>query len=1370
MGAVFVGENALTVECARLWLARGRRIAGVASEAAAVRQWARDRGIPEAHRVAELVPVRSKRPFDYLFSVAHLGMLPAGVLALPRMLPVNFHDGLLPADAGLHATAWAVSRGATTHGITWHVMMSRADAGDILAQRSFPIGPRDTSWSVTTRCFEAGLDAFGDLVERIGSGTLSRTVQDLSRRTYHPASDRPAGALILDPGDAAERIAALVHACDFGPNANGFGTAKLAAGRGLLAVASARTTHACSKEAPGTVLACEGDEATIATASNDIVLGGITTLSGQPVDLSGCGIVPGARLAPPAEARREALTTAMWEALGQERHWVERLESVRPMDLPYRRSAERPASWNPPIDLPAMGTARQAVAAVCAFLARIAPGKPGEHGGFGESGGFGGAGGFGEPGGSGALGHLGIRTAAGAEGVEDLVAQTFPLAVPAVEPGVVFADYRSAVEVELDRVTSAGGYLRDVFLRYPRLRAAGGISDEPPIVLDLGGAQAEAAPNTVVRVEISPQGGIRWRIAREALSEPDARSLVSAFATFQKELESVSLDRVPLLRPDRCVHQLVAAQAARTPGAPAVAVESETLTYQQLQQRVEGIAAGLAARGAGPGDLIGVYLRRTPDLVAALLAVLTAGAAYVPLDPVYPPERIAAMLEDAQARLLLVDADPDPAVKAAAAEVVHLRELNPEGAVTDRATADGRAYVSYTSGSTGRPKGVQIGHRALTNFLSSMVREPGMSNVDTMFAVTTVCSDIAALELFGPLIAGGLVRLVPAETARDGYALLELIRRTRPTLLQATPVTWRMLIAAGWRGSPGLRVLCGGEVLTRDLADALLERTCEVWNLYGPTETTIWSSVGRVARGKDITLGSPVANTRLYVLDRYLQPVPDGIPGELCIGGDGVADGYLHRPELSADRFRPDPLQPGGKLYRTGDLVRRNARGELEFLGRNDSRPRAEAEDYLCPLFAANLGRRGCGADDDHFALSGDSPRAGGPVAAARAESRAESIEFTVTGGLDLAAEVTLPMHEPSSGTGGEVLLTGATGFVGAFLLRELAALPGARVTCLVRPSATADGTTLETRLRRNLGRYGLDLPPGVQVIRGDLAEPGFGLDAKEWARLAGGTGTIVHAGASVHLLRPYRELAAVNVAGTREVLRLAAESGAVMHHLSSMGVFGHAQQATARRPVTAVPGPPQRLVNGYQQSKWVAEGIAALAAERGTALAVHRVARVSGASDSGACRTDDFLWRILKGCVQAQGVPEEELEFDLVPVDAVARSIASLAGQAAEGIFHHASPAPVSFAWIAERLRDAGYRLPTLDSREWTERVAADPGNAAHALLETFAATAWGGEREILLEPGGVGENAYPCVDDAFIAKQIRFLQAIGFLPHPLR
>ena len=395
---------------------------------------------------------------------------------------------------------------------------------------------------------------------------------------------------------------------------------------------------------------------------------------------------------------------------------------------------------------------------------------------------------------------------------------------------------------------------------------------------------------------------------------------------------------------EQTVHGLFEAQAARTPEAQAVVFEEQSLTYAELNARANRLAHHLRALGSGPDGLVGVWMERGLDMVVALLAILKAGAAYVPLDPAFPQDRLDYMMEDAGLQVVLTQSSLAPGLPVGVtgvcldADEATLAALSPLNLPASAGPAN-LAYVIYTSGSTGRPKGVMLEHRAVVNFLLSMQREPGIGANDRFVAVTTLSFDIAGLEIHGPLTAGGTVVLASRATALDGLRLAQLLERERATLLQATPATWRLLLDSGWRGRPGLKMLCGGEALPRELAEQLIATGGELWNMYGPTETTIWSTLERVINpAQGIAIGRPIANTQVYVLEPSGQPAPIGVGGELCIGGDGLARGYRNRDDLTAEKFVTLDLPGVGatRVYRTGDVVRWLADGRLVYVGRRD--------------------------------------------------------------------------------------------------------------------------------------------------------------------------------------------------------------------------------------------------------------------------------------------------------------------------------------------------------------------------------------------------------------------------------------------------
>ena len=391
----------------------------------------------------------------------------------------------------------------------------------------------------------------------------------------------------------------------------------------------------------------------------------------------------------------------------------------------------------------------------------------------------------------------------------------------------------------------------------------------------------------------------------------------------------------------KCVHALIADQAACSPNRIAAVYEEKEITYSELHDQALRVAAGLREVGVAPGSLVAVCLERSLEMVVGVLGILYSGAAYLPLDPMEPASSIEYKIADSGAVLLLTHRRLLGRLPRNERTCILIEDAltMPPGKVSVTQDPESLAYVLFTSGSTGKPKGVCVPHRALANLLSSMQRQPGLGEEDKLLAVTSLCFDISALELFLPLVTGARIVVASTEDAVDGSKLLEKLRRYAITAMQATPSTWQMLIEAGWsRADCSLKVLCGGEVLPVGLANELVQRSPSVWNLYGPTETTVWSSLSRVGEHCPVTIGRPIHNTQFYILDRQMRRVPVGIPGELYIGGDGLANGYLHRPELTKERFVVNPFgSDGSKIYKTGDEVRYRADGEVEYLRRLDS-------------------------------------------------------------------------------------------------------------------------------------------------------------------------------------------------------------------------------------------------------------------------------------------------------------------------------------------------------------------------------------------------------------------------------------------------
>ncbi|TAK60290.1 non-ribosomal peptide synthetase [Methylobacter sp.] len=391
--------------------------------------------------------------------------------------------------------------------------------------------------------------------------------------------------------------------------------------------------------------------------------------------------------------------------------------------------------------------------------------------------------------------------------------------------------------------------------------------------------------------------------------------------------------------PGLCLHQLIAQQAQQSADKVAVQFADWQLTYAQLEQQSDLLALQLLALGITTESIVAICMPRCVEMPVALLAVLKTGAAYLPLDLNLPAKRMQYMVEDSGAVLVLVKGQTDLEFPVKAQDVGQL--LANRNIETQRLQAkvspDNLAYVIYTSGSTGKPKAVQVSHKNIVNFMLTMADKPGINADDRLLAVTTLAFDIAALELYLPLTVGATVVLADSMQSADGHTLQGLLQQHDITVMQATPASWRLLLASGWQGNAHFKVLCGGEALPINLAEQLQRCAGQVWNVYGPTETTVWSSRCLLNGADKVKLGEPLANTRLYIVDENMNLLPAGFPGELMIAGEGVARGYKNRADLTAERFIPDPFSGSGeRMYRTGDQVVRHEDGSIEYLGRLD--------------------------------------------------------------------------------------------------------------------------------------------------------------------------------------------------------------------------------------------------------------------------------------------------------------------------------------------------------------------------------------------------------------------------------------------------
>ncbi|WP_336053090.1 non-ribosomal peptide synthetase [Streptomyces sp. CA2R101] len=1085
--------------------------------------------------------------------------------------------------------------------------------------------------------------------------------------------------------------------------------------------------------------------------------------------------------------------------------------------------------------------------------------------------------------------------------------------------------------------------------RFPLFQVVFGLDDAPAPALDLPGVTAErlyvhrgTAKYDIFLHMVPEAGGLHgyWEFSTDLFDRVTAGRLtarLTALLTAAVSHPDRSLAELDILPPEEhallqqwthgpaptgdrpLAHESVAAQARRTPDAPAVVHRDRVLTYAQLETAAANVAAHLVTRGAARQP-VGICLRRSPELAVAVLGVLKAGGCYLPLDPDYPADRLAFMAADSGIKTVLTQRD---LVDLVDAEPVVVDDLPPAPAVAlPAASPDDLGYLIYTSGSTGRPKGVAMPHRALANLLAWQRARSAAGTGTRTLQFAPLSFDVAFQELFSTWTTGGALVMVDDEIRRDPARLLDLLAAQRVQRLFLPFVALQQLAeyaCATGRTLPRLReVATAGEQLfaTPALREFFRSRapSAVLDNHYGPSETHVVVAE-RLAKNPaswpDLPpIGRPIAGAQVLVLDEALRPVPPGTTGELCVAGPVLADGYLGRPDLTAEKF---VLRGGSRLYRTGDLVRHLPDGRLQYLGRGDDQvkirghrvetgeieavlralpavtdaavvaqesatgrrlvahyltaaddaaaphptavrqalaerlpeymvpaavlklesfpltpsgkldraalprlqqldtqpstpfaaPATPAERRIARIWSELLDITRIGVQDDFFALGGHSLLAtrlvlrireelgvqippGAVSASATVAALAALVEGNdVTEAFDLPAEADLPADivpapktAPAVKAPAPVLLTGATGFLGAFTLRALLNRTDATVHCLVRGT---DPEHAAKRLRGSLETYGLwdeRCAHRVTVVHGDLARPSLGLSEDAFDHLARTVGAVHHVGAAVNLVSSYGQLKAATVDGTAEILRLAARHRTVpVHHVSTVGVYA------GRSPHPIGPehptGPPEALEHGYTQSKWVAEGLVEQARRRGLPVTMYRPTRIAGHSRTGACQTSDYLWLILKGCIQARTAPAQvDTAFDLAPVDYVADAMValSLLPGTTGRTFHLAAGRLLRLETTLDWLRTMGYHLPEVSPQAWLDRIGANPGNAAFPLLGTLAAelTGGGSEGSLAFDPTATDAALAPTdvvrpeIDRKLFGRCVAYFTATGWLPEP--
>ena len=727
-----IGSESLLIGCAEALLARGHSIRAVVSEDPEIRAWAADKGLTTLDSQHDL-----QGGFDWLLSIANLTVIPDEVLAQAAKGAVNFHDGPLPAYAGLNTPNWALINGEAQHGITWHLIEGGVDEGDILAQRMFDVAGDETAFSLNSKCYAAAMDSFGEVMAQLESGALNRQPQDLSQRRVFAKSDRPAAGGLLDFSRPAEELARLVRALDTGGYWNPLCAAKLRVGTNIVLAGAAEAAEGSGP--PGTVLGVRQDSVTIAAADGALTLSRLTTPAGRPLDASAL-FKAGAVLPSLSEEEARTLTVQMAAAQGGESHWRQQLSVMQPVQIPLATDTGGQGFASRGIALPGSLNEAQAAVGVLAWALLSC----------GES-----------------TADVALSTGS-MNAVPGLISSWVPLQA---QRDQTLAKLEAGAKQGIDKARQFGGFASDLVARAPEITAR----SQPAIGLSLGkgqpitgcvatvdfsdGAMVLYTDNSQLDAKAAELLTARLELVLNAITE-DASQLVSALPILPDAERKMLLEdwnqTATDYPADLTIHAAFEAQAAKTPEAAALVFEDQCFSYGEVNARANAVAERLREMGVKPGTHAGIHLRRAPDLVFAALGVMKAGGAYVPLDPAYPADRIAHYISDSQAQVIVTQGSLAGSLPASNAQVLEIESISTPAAenVDGGATGGDLAYLIYTSGSTGLPKGVMVTHANAANFFTGMDQRIPHQPGDAWLAVTSLSFDISVLELFWTLSRG----------------------------------------------------------------------------------------------------------------------------------------------------------------------------------------------------------------------------------------------------------------------------------------------------------------------------------------------------------------------------------------------------------------------------------------------------------------------------------------------------------------------------------------------------------------------------------------------------------------------------------------
>jgi amino acid adenylation domain-containing protein len=984
LSCFLLGDEPLLIRCAEFLRGRGHSIVGIVSADRDIVGWARDNAINVIDRTRYPEFLRD-HAVDVLLSIGHYFIIDAESLANVRVLAANYHDAPLPRYSGMNCSAWALLNRERKHAVVWHRLTARLDEGDILAQRELEIEACETSVSLNMRNAALALDAFHELLLRLEAREVVGTAQwgDIKRLMFSRL-DRPPALCVIDWTKNVIEIDALVRTCEFGNYVNRFGAAKIMNGECAVIVHEAvpyADGEVYRSSAPGKLCALDEDTMHIACGDGCVRFGSFTTLTGQVISATAAArelqLAVGEIAVSPARFRHACDMTISRTIARAEPHFVRALSGRELPLLPFATpiAVERASVA---VSLPEAFTQcfasrrLDAIAALYVFTLSSLLRRDEFDVAYADD---------------------ELRAGKKWLPLRALLFPSIPLPVR-IDTEQDFAAYVDNFSGQRALTAEHPLFLLDLVARYPELRAQDdlGARSLAPIALQIGSRMDKQNRITGVKPDSVDGSNAFWQLlpgAQIALVFADASAqecrLCSAGQVAATTLEMIAkamatvaakvvaqagqpLQRVNLLdaatyRTQVCdwnattrpfpdglrIHELFEAQVARQPNALALLCGNETMTFRELDHCANRIANALQERRIGIGEYVAVMVERGFDLVATLIGIAKSGAAYLPIEPGTPQDRIRFMLADANCRIAVATAQFAGVFAYNAGSVIPIGGAELRDAATSKprcpATTGDVCYTIYTSGSTGTPKGVVLSHRAVVNTLDWANRTLGVSPADRLLFVNSPGFDLSVYDIFGALGAGASICIVPTSVLQEPADLARCLIESGATIWDSTPPAFARLLPFLQRhamASPLRLVMLSGDWIPVSLPAkvAAIFPRAKVISLGGATEAAIWSNYYPIEKvdpaWNSIPYGVPIQNARYYILDHHLRPLPPMISGDLYIAGICLAEGYLNRPELTAERFIADPATANTRMYKTGDIARYWQDGTIEFLGRED--------------------------------------------------------------------------------------------------------------------------------------------------------------------------------------------------------------------------------------------------------------------------------------------------------------------------------------------------------------------------------------------------------------------------------------------------